>query len=47
MRHVISLRAVHASDPRAEVDYGLEAPTASGNTGTCNLGGKSDACLVP
>ncbi|MBN2560815.1 MAG: type II secretion system protein [Phycisphaerae bacterium] len=38
---------VHSSAATAIVDYGSNAPLFSGSVGTCNLGGKSDACLVP
>lgn len=31
----------------AEVDWGNNKPTYSGSSGTCNLGDKSDACLIP
>ncbi len=33
--------------PSGFVDPGDAAPTLNGTRGTCNLGGKSDACLVP
>jgi prepilin-type N-terminal cleavage/methylation domain-containing protein/prepilin-type processing-associated H-X9-DG protein len=38
---------VHQKDQA--VDYGYQAPTwtAPGSPGTCNLGSKSDCCLVP
>ncbi|MBN2563485.1 MAG: type II secretion system protein [Phycisphaerae bacterium] len=38
---------VHGSTATAVVDYGANAPAGSGATWTVNLGGKSDACLVP
>lgn len=40
---------VHASTANATVDYGSAAPTwtSPNSAGTCNLGSKSDACLVP
>ena len=45
-----NIYTVHASTPGATVDYGtttgLAWSTPSG-PGTCNLGSKSDACLVP
>jgi prepilin-type N-terminal cleavage/methylation domain-containing protein/prepilin-type processing-associated H-X9-DG protein len=39
----------HASTLNAPVDYGLSGPTWTlpSSPGTCTLGGKSDACLVP
>ena len=39
----------HASTLNAPVDYGFAAPvwTSPSTAGSCDLGGKSDACLVP
>ncbi len=37
----------HGTTPTAVVDHGSQAPQFQGNQGTCNLGGNSDACLVP
>lgn len=40
---------MHSSTPGAQVDYGIAAPTWTQPTssGYCDLGSKSDACLVP
>ena len=39
----------HGTQPNAVVDHGAQAPqwTGPSTPGTCNLGGRSDACLVP
>ena len=41
--------STHQGDPMAIVDHGREMPqwTGTSSTGTCDLGTKSDACLVP
>lgn len=40
---------VHATTLNAPVDYGLQAPSWPGpsSAGSCDLGSKSDCCLVP
>lgn len=37
----------HSANINAVVDHGAQAPQFTGDVGTCNLGTKSDACMVP